>query len=79
MRVFASGLARTVKLGIAPCYLLALLVGCDSGGAPSVPSASSSDAPKATAPIAKTLSPEEKKKPRGAGRTASGVTPTGAE
>jgi hypothetical protein len=76
MRLFASRLLRTVKLGLAPCFVLALLIGCEQSG-PAVPTA-----PKDAAvapPKAEPLSPQEKRKVKGAARAASGAQPAGAE
>ncbi len=78
MRVFASGCVRTVKLAIVPCFMLALLIGCDSGDAPAVPSSSAAGT-EAAPPKAPALTPAEKKKTKGAARAASGAQPAGAK
>ncbi len=74
MRVFRGGLVRTVKLGLAPCFVLALLIGCDSGSGPAAPSSApaGTQAPPAKAPE---LTPAEKKKTKGAARAAGSVQP----
>jgi len=76
MRVFASGLFRTVKLGLAPCFVLGLLVGCGSESGPGV-----AEPPKDSQAVTKVapLTPAEKKKAKGATRTAAGTQPAGAQ
>ncbi len=78
MRVFGSGLVRTVKLGLVPCFMLALLIGCDSGSGPAAPSSPSGGTEVATSkpPV---LTPAEKKKAKGGQRAASGAQPAGAQ
>jgi len=75
MRFLASGSFRAVKLGLAPCFVLALLIGCGSNG-PGV-----AEPPKDTPVVTKAapLTPEEKRKTKGGGRAASGTQPAGAE
>jgi hypothetical protein len=75
MQVSASGLVRTARFGLAPSLVLALLVGCDSGGGAPVPASRSTDSQGApTKPPTLTL--QEKKKARGAARAASGAQPS---
>ncbi len=74
MRVFGSRLYRGVKLGLVPCFALALIIGCESGG-PGVgvsepPKEGQVTAPKVTPPTA-----AEKRKLKGGARAASGTQP----
>jgi len=77
MRLFASRSIRIMRLGLAPCFALALLAGCDSSSGPGV-----GEPPKdgaVAAAKAAPLSPAEKRQAKGAARAASGAKPAGAE
>jgi hypothetical protein len=76
MQVNASTLIRVVKIGLAPCFGLALLVGCGESG-PGV-GAANKDSQVTVTKVAP-LTPEEKRKTKGAARAASGTQPSGAE
>ncbi len=78
MRVLAVELVRTVKLGLAPCFALGLLVGCGPGDGSAIPP---SAAPGSQAALAKppTLTPLEKRNTKGAARAASTSEPASAE
>jgi hypothetical protein len=77
MRLVASRLIGIVKLGLVPCFALAVLVGCEGSG-PGVPSESPKDTAAAPAKAAP-LTPAEKKQSKGAARAASGAQPAGAQ
>jgi hypothetical protein len=77
MRLVACRLLGIVKLGLIPCFVLSLLVGCESSG-PGVPSEGPKDAGAAPAKAAP-LTPAEKKQSKGAARAASGAQPAGAQ
>ncbi len=79
MRVLAVGLVRAVKLGLAPCFVLALLIGCDSGGGSGAVPASLATDSQAVLAKPSTLTPQEKRKTKGAARAASIAEPAGAE
>jgi hypothetical protein len=77
MRISASGLVRAVKLGLAPCFVLGLLIGCGSDSGPGVSEPANDGA--VAAAKAPTLTPAEKRRAKGAVKAASGVQPSGAK
>ncbi len=65
MRVFGCRSLRTVKLGLAPCFVLSLIIGCESSG-PGV-----TEPPKegqVTVSKVAPLTPEEKRKTKSGAR-----------
>jgi hypothetical protein len=74
---FASRLIRIVKCGLAPCLVLAFLIGCEESG-PGIGTTPPKDAAVAP-PTPDPLSPAEKRRAKGAARAASGAAPAGAQ
>jgi hypothetical protein len=74
MRIFASPAMRIAKLGLAPCFVLGLLVGCDSSSGPGI--AQPAKDGQVTATKVEPLSPAEKRKMKGGVRAAAGVDPS---
>jgi hypothetical protein len=72
MRLFASRLIAAFRLALIPCFVFAILVGCEPSG-PAASSALSSAKGQVTPAKAAGRGPVEKRKAKGAGRAASGA------